>query len=132
MLAYYIDSAHGLVTTRVSGRLTFSDLVVHIHHLMRDPKFNSDFNSLIVAMDVEAVPPMAAVGTLAPLVRAWSKRRAGVKWAFVLPTEASRAAAESALSDVRLTTVETRCFVAESAALAWLERVSTPAGSAGR
>ena len=125
MIDYHIDVHRRVVTTRVTGRLTFSELASHLQRLIRDPKFSSEFNALIIAMDQNAVPSANAVSALAPMVRAWSKRRVGVKWAFVLPNQAARTFAESALNELRLTTLTTRCFLAESAAQAWLE--PTPA-----
>jgi hypothetical protein len=130
MIAHYVDPIRRIVTTRVSGRLTFGELAGHFQHLMRDPKFSPDFNALIVAMDAGAVPPPVTVSALAPLVRAWSYRRAGVRWAFVLPTPQTRALTESALHEVNLTTVATKCFLAESAAIAWLERAPVAQTSA--
>lgn len=121
MIAYHIDPLRRVVTTRVSGRLTLADLTGHMHQLLRDPKFRADYNALIIAMDLEAVPSANSVATFAPLVRAWSNRRAGAKWAFVLPTPATRTFAETALNEVRLSSIITRCFLAESSALAWLD-----------
>lgn len=121
MIDYHIDIHRRVVTTRVTGRLTFADLANHFQRLIRDPKFSSDFNALIIATNDDAVPSSGSVSALAPMVRAWSKRRTGVKWAFVLPSPAARTFADSALNELRLTSVTTRCFLAESAALAWLE-----------
>lgn len=120
MLAYHIDPARHIVTTRAAGRVTVADLTTHITRLMRDPAFSSDLNAMIIAADRAAVPGPVGVGAITPLVRAWSKRRAGVKWAFVLPDKASRDFAESALNEARLTAVTARCFLSEAAALAWL------------
>jgi hypothetical protein len=127
MIAYHVDSVRKIVVTRVSGRLTFGELAGHLHRLMRDPKFSPDYNALIVAMDAAAVPPPTSVSAFTPLVRAWSVRRVGVKWAFVLPTKETRAFAESALNEVKLTTLTTRCFLSEAAALGWLEPAAAPA-----
>lgn len=124
MIDYHIDVHRRVVTTRVTGRLTFADLANHFQRLIRDSKFSSDFNALIIATNEEAVPSAGSVSALAPMVRAWSKRRSGVKWAFVLPSPAARTFAESALNEIRLNSVTTRCFLAESAALAWLEPVA--------
>ena len=130
MIAYHVDSARKIVITRVSGRFTFGELAGHLHRLMRDPKFSPSFNALIVAMDVAAVPPPTSVSAFAPLVRAWSVRRAGVKWAFVLPTKETRAFAESALNEVKLTTLTSRCFLSEAAAMAWLDPVAPGSAAA--
>lgn len=121
MIDYHIDVHRRIVTTRVAGRLAFADLANHLQRLLRDPKFSGDYNALIVACDEQAVPAAGSVSAFGPMVRAWSKRRAGVKWAFVLPSQATRTFAESALNELRLTNLTTRCFLAESAALAWLE-----------
>ncbi len=121
MIDYHIDVHRRIVTTRIAGRLTFSDLATHFQRLIRDSKFSADFAALIVATDEAAIPSSASVSAWAPMVRAWSKRRAGAKWAFVLPSQKARTFAESALHEVRLTSINARCFLAESAALAWLE-----------
>ena len=121
MLDYHIDTARSVVVSRAVGRVTVAEVANHIIRLMRDPAFKPELNALIVAGDVNAVPGPVGVGALTPLVRAWSKRRAGVKWAFVLPNRTTRDFVESAIEQARLTAVTTRCFVAESAALAWLE-----------
>jgi hypothetical protein len=121
MLSYHIDSSRRIVTTRVSGRLTLSGLTEFLQKVFRDPKFDASYDALIVAMDADAVPPASAAAMMAPLVRSWSNRRSGARWAFVLPSEESRNAAELALNEVRLTAVVTRCFLSEAAAGAWLE-----------
>jgi hypothetical protein len=120
MLDYHIDPARNVVVTRALGRLTVAEVANHIIRLMRDPAFKPELNALIVAGDVNAVPGPVGVGALTPLVRAWSKRRAGVKWAFVLPNRATRDFVESAIEEARLNAVTTHCFVSENAALAWL------------
>lgn len=120
MLDYHIDLAHNAVVTRAAGRVTIGDLTNHLFRLMRDPNFKPELNALVVAENVNAVPSPTEVGTLTPLIRAWSKRRAGVKWAFVLPNRATLDFAESALGDLRLTAVTARCFISETTARAWL------------
>jgi hypothetical protein len=124
MLDYHIDPARNLIVTRAMGKITASELSTYFVRLMRDPVFQPELNALIIAVDVNAVPTANEVTLLAPLIRAWSKRRAGVKWAFVLPNQASRDFAESMLAQARLTAVTSRCFLSEAAAAAWLE----PAG----
>jgi hypothetical protein len=121
MIDYNIDSARNVAITRATGRISIAEVTNHLVRLMRDPAFRPELDALIVAGDVNAVPGPVGLGALTPLVRAWSKRRAGVKWAFVLPNRATREIVESALEEARLTAVATRCFVSESAALAWLE-----------
>lgn len=121
MLDYHIDVARGIVITRAVGRVTLSDLTNHLTRLMRDPAFRPELNALIIAADVSAVPGPVGMGAITPIVRAWSKRRAGVKWAFVLPDRTTRDYAESALDEARLTALSARCFLSESAALTWLE-----------
>ena len=124
MLDYHIDVPRGIVITRAIGRVTLADLTTHLTRLMRDSAFRPELNALIIAVNVDAVPNRVGVGAITPLVRAWSKRRAGVKWAFVLPNQATREFAESALNEARLTSVTARCFLSESSALAWLEPVT--------
>ena len=124
MLSCHIDPVRRIVITRVSGRLTAGALAEYLQRMFRDPKFDPSFDSLIIAMDVEAVPSPAVSSMLAPLVQSWSLKRSGSRWAFVLPGEAARDAAELALNQVRLSAVGTRCFLSEGAALAWLESAS--------
>lgn len=126
MLDYHIDLARNTVVTRAIGRVSISDLSVHLVRLMGDPLFKPELNALIVANDVSAVPSKTGVGVLTPLVRAWSKRRTGVRWAFVLPNRATLDFAELALGELRLTAVTARCFLSEAAAWGWLE--PEPAG----
>jgi hypothetical protein len=121
MLDYHIDPARNLIVTRAMGKITAGELSTYFVRLMRDPVFQPELNALIIAVDVSAVPTANEVMLLAPLIRAWSKRRAGVKWAFVLPNQASRDFAESMLAQARLTAVTSRCFLSEPAAAAWLE-----------
>jgi hypothetical protein len=123
MLDYHIDVARNIVTTRAAGRVNAADVSTYLIRLMRDPAFKAGLNALIVAMDASAVPGPVGVGALTPLIRAWSKRRAGVKWAFVLPDRATRDFVESAVEQARLTSVTARCFLSESAALAWLDPI---------
>jgi len=119
MLDYHIDAARNLVITRAAGRVSFADVSAHILRLLRDPAFKPELNAMIVAADAAAIPSPVGVGTLTPLFRVWSRRRAGVKWAFVFPDRASRDFAEAALIEARLA-VTSRCFLSESAALNWL------------
>lgn len=119
MLDYHIDAARNLVITRAAGRVTVGDVTTHIMRLMRDPAFKPELNAMIVAADVAAVPSAAGVSAITPLVRVWSRRRAGVKWAFVFPDKTSRDFAEAALNEARLAVIS-RCFLSESAALNWL------------
>lgn len=128
MIDYHVDVARRIVTTRVSGRISFSDFANHLQRILRDPKFHPDFNGLIVAATAAAVPSPTSIALIRPLVRVWSSRRAGVRWAFVLPDNDTRQFAESVLLDLRLTSVTTRCFTSESSALAWLESAASAVG----
>lgn len=125
MFAYHIDPTRRVAVTRVSGRLSTITLADYLPKLFRDPKFDPTFDAMVVAMDEEAIPPPSLAAMLAPLVRSWSAKRAGVRWAFVLPNEAAGQRAEMALNQVRLTAVATRCFVSEAAAFAWLDTPNT-------
>lgn len=127
MIDFHVDPLRGIVTTRVTGRVSLSDFAYHLQRILRDPKFKPEFNALIVATDPGAIPSSAAVSLVQPLVRAWSHRRAGARWAFVLPTNEARTLAESILLDLRLTSVATRCFLSEASALAWLDTSSANA-----
>jgi hypothetical protein len=120
MIDYQLDLPRRISTTRVTGRLRFAELANHFHRLLRDPEFRADFDALIVATDLAAVPPPSAVLTLGPLLRAWTSRRRGARWAVVLPTSESREFAEQALAAARLGEVSIRCFVSENEAFAWL------------
>jgi hypothetical protein len=120
MIDYHVDDARCIVVTRASGKVTIADVAGYLVRLMRDPSFRPELNALIIAGDVDAVPMTDGLSLIAPLVRAWSKRRAGVKWAFVLPDRATRDFAESALQRAQLTAVATRCFLSETAAIGWL------------
>lgn len=124
MLTHHIDAGHRLITTRASGKVTLGDIAAYLQRLIRDSKFSSDFNALIVVMDEQTVPPAATLKTFAPAVRAWSNRREGAKWAFVLPSAAAKALVDSALVEARLTSVLTKCFLSEGAALGWLGAVN--------
>jgi hypothetical protein len=125
MITHHIDPVRRIITTRVAGPLTVAGLSDYLPRLFRDPKFDASYNSLVVAMSADAVPSPAIAALLAPLVKTWSARRSGCRWAFVLPDRASREAAEMRLAQVRVTAVVTRCFVSEVAAIAWLESGTT-------
>lgn len=125
MLDYYVDPNHRLITTRVASRVSLGDLANHLQQILRDPKFCSDFNALIVVLDAAAMPAASSVELMKPLVKAWSSRRAGAKWALVLPDQAARGFAESALAALKLTSVSARCFLSKAAAMAWLEEAAT-------
>jgi hypothetical protein len=122
MIDYHVDPTHRIIVTRVAGRLSFGDFADHLQRIFRDAQFKAEFNALIVALDVAAVPSAATIDLLQPLVRAWSQRRAGAHWAFVLPDAATFAFAESALRTLKLTAVTPACFLSETAAMAWLEQ----------
>jgi hypothetical protein len=120
MIVYHIDVPRRLVTTRLAGRFSETEMLQHLLRIARDPKFEKDFNGLIVVADVAAVPTGPVVELLKPIVRTWSRRREGARWGFVLPTRETLEFVESGLVRLALTSVSTRCFLAESAALAWL------------
>jgi len=124
MLDYHIDTARNIVITRASGRVSVPDVTAYFVRLMRAPDFKPELNALIVVGDVSSIPGPVGVGALTPLIRAWSKRRAGVKWAFVLPNKTSRDFIEAAIDQARLTAVSARAFLSEASALAWLEPAS--------
>jgi hypothetical protein len=121
MIDYHIDTDRQLITTRGAGRITLADFAGHLQRILRDRKFNQAFNSLIIALDATAVPSPTTIQLLKPLVRAWSFRRSGVKWAIVLPDATSRALVEAALLEINLTNITARCFLSEGAAISWLE-----------
>jgi hypothetical protein len=123
MIDYQLDLRRRVVTTRVTGRFSFAELANYLHRLLRDPAFHADFDGVIIAVDPAAMPPPLAVASLAPLVRAWSSRRNGARWAFVLPSADAQKFAERALREVRLHHVTTECFLSEPEAAAWLEAV---------
>jgi hypothetical protein len=75
-------------------------------------------------LDEQTVPAGVALKSFAPAFRAWSGRREGARWAFVLPNTATKALVDSALVEARLTSVATKCFLSESAALGWLAPVA--------
>jgi hypothetical protein len=125
MIDYCVDVPRNLVVTRASGRLTVAEITNHLVRLMRDPAFKPELNSLIVAGDIHAVPGPVGVGALTPLIRAWSKRRAGARWAFVLPNRTTRDFVEAALEQAKLAAVTTCCFLSEDSALAWLAPTPT-------
>jgi hypothetical protein len=120
MIDYDLDLHRRIATTRVTGRLRFADLANHLHRLVRDRNFQANFDAMIVAMDGAAVPPPSSVNSLGPLLRAWSSRRHGARWAFVLPTPETQAFAIRALAEARLPDVQCRCFLSETDALDWL------------
>jgi hypothetical protein len=126
MIEYHIDTPRNVAITRAMGRVNVAEVTAHLVRLMRDPAFKPELNALIVVGKISTVPGPVGVGALTPLVRAWSKRRAGVKWAFVLPNRETRNFVESAIEQARLTAVTTRCFLSEEAALTWLAPVPTP------
>jgi hypothetical protein len=132
MLDYHIDAVRRVVTTRAMGRVTAADVASLLTRMMRDAGFRPELNALIIAADVDAIPGPVGIAAITPLVRAWSKRRAGVKWAFVLPDRATRDAVEQALHEARLTAVATRCFLAETSALAWLADADPPVSDSAR
>jgi hypothetical protein len=125
MIDFHVDPLRRIVTTRVMGRVSLTDFACHLQRILRDPKFSAEFNALIIATDATAIPSSTSINVVQPLIKAWSYRRAGARWAFVLPTAETKTFAESMLLELRLTSVATRCFLSESAALAWLETVAT-------
>lgn len=126
MIDHYVDPQRRIITTRVTGRASLTDFACHLQRILRDPKFSPDFNALIIATDATAIPSSTSIAIVQPLIKAWSYRRAGARWAFVLPSPDAKTMAESLLLDLKLTSVATRCFLTESSALAWLESAPAP------
>jgi hypothetical protein len=121
MIAYEVDVTRGVVTTRVLGRVSFAEFANHLHGILRDAGFKPHFDSLIVAMDREAIPAAASVRKIKTLVTAWSMWRSGVRWAVVVPDDAAKAVADSILHDLALIRVTARCFTSEVDAVTWLQ-----------
>ena len=124
MIDFHIDTARRLVITRAAGHVSYTDVVNHLQRIFRDAKFDPEYNALIVATDVSAVPSPTSIALISPLLKAWSKQRAGAKWAFVMPNAETKALVEEALHNLKLTAVSARCFNTEGAAFAWLETTS--------
>lgn len=127
MIDYHIDVSRHLITTRAAGHVSYAELAAYLHRLYRDPHFAPDLDGLIVAMDPDVVPTPLSIALLKPLIRAWSGRRAGAKWAIVMPDAATKDRAELLLHELKLA-VPTRCFTSEASALAWLEPAARAAG----
>jgi hypothetical protein len=129
MIDYHVDPERRVIVTRVAGRVSFGDFAEHLQRIFSDAQFKAEYNALIVALNIAAVPSAAAIELMKPLVRAWSRRRAGSRWAFVLPDPATQSFAEATLANLKLTAVTTACFASETAALGWLELPPPPAAS---
>jgi hypothetical protein len=123
MIDFSVDVIHRLVTTQVAGKVTFGEFTDYLQRILRAPGFNTQFDALIIAADAAAVPGRASLELIKPLVKAWSTFRSGVKWAIVLPDAGTLKFAESAVRDLRLSSVMVRCFDSEAAARTWLEPV---------
>jgi hypothetical protein len=120
MLTYELDTLGGLVVCRAQGRFGVLDVSDYIQTLAADPKFDPRFNALILVTEVAAIPPFPMLRFLHPLLDAWTARRGTAKWAFVLPNQAARAMAETALNHLSLNEVQARCFLTERDAREWL------------
>jgi len=131
MLDLHLDPAKNLLTTRVAGVVGVGELATKLYQAIRDPKFSSGMNGLIVALDNDAIPDPGRFSLLKPVLKVWITQRTGARWALVAPTELARDRAEALLVELKLGGA-IRCFTSEAAAVAWLQEASVAFGEAFR
>lgn len=120
MIEYTIDECQKLVRARMSGTTTLVDVVIHIANLAKDPKFNPAYNLIFeVAQDASFVV-LANEKEFRTLLKSWTQRRKGVKWAFWVPYGVTHAHMQFALGLLDQRDVEMRLFDSEHKALTWL------------
>lgn len=125
MITYVIDKTASLVICRVRSGISVLDVANYLQALMRDPNFTSRCNALILVTDTASIPPFDMLRYLNPLISGWAACRGAAKWAFVLPHEAARVLAETALQHISLHDVQAQCFVVEANARVWLAESTT-------
>jgi len=120
MINYVIDRGLRLVKARMTGSTGLVGLVTHIANLAKDPEFDPSFN-LIFEVDRDATFSILPVEPeLRSLMKQWTGRRKGVKWAFWAPFGVAYAHLEFALSVLYKGDVRMCLFDNEEAALQWL------------
>ncbi|MGB8356188.1 MAG: hypothetical protein WCD79_19985 [Chthoniobacteraceae bacterium] len=128
MIKYVIDREQRLVKARMSGATGLVGLVTHIANLAKDPAFDPSFNLLFeVAPDATfSILPIEA--ELQKLIKQWTTRRQGVKWAFWAPFGTAYAHLEFALGILYKGHVQMRLFDNEESAMNWLNETAPDQG----
>jgi len=120
MIEYTIDQDQKLVKARMSGTTTLVDLATHISSLAKNPKFDPAFN-LIFEVSQDATFSILATETeFRTLLKEWTERRKGAKWAFWVPFGVTHTHMQFALGLLDQRNVRMRVFEDEKSALDWL------------
>jgi hypothetical protein len=126
MITFDIEPANRLAVCRAENGVGVLEIANYLQALVRDPRFDPSFNSLIVAVDTTSIPTFGMLRFLDPIVATWTAQRGRAKWAVVVPNEAARALAVTELKHLTLNQVEARCFISETLAREWLGALSAP------
>jgi hypothetical protein len=120
MINYVIDKELRLVKARMTGSTTLVGLVTHISNLARDPDFDPSLNLIFEVAPDATFSILPVESEFRQLVKQWTSRRKGVKWAFWAPYGVTHAHMQFAIGTLDQNDVEMRLFEHEADALKWL------------
>ena len=120
MINYVIDRDLRLVKAKMTGSTDLVGLVTHIANLARDPAFDPTFHLIFEVTRDATFSILPVEYELQKLLKQWTARRKGVKWAFWAPFGVAYTHLEFALSVLYKGDVWMNLFDNEEAALQWL------------
>jgi hypothetical protein len=120
MINYTIDPQARLVRAHMSGVTTLVALATHISHLAKDPKFDPSYNLIFEVAQDATFSLLPVEEEFRQLLKHWTSRRKGVKWAFWSPFGVTHTHIQFALGLLDQKDVRMRLFEDEPSALKWL------------
>ncbi len=122
MIEYTIDCERALVCARITEQISPTDLMEYIQRLWRDDAFQPTYNA-IITIDVDDAEPVLRPPMLTDwrqILEEYARRRAGAKWAFVVPQALRRRIIGEAFAQMDMGTLQVMVFTTAEEAEAWL------------
>lgn len=121
-IEYEIDTEAGLVRVHCRGSFTIDQMIQHSQRVNRDPRFVAGMNTLTDLREAELVDEVQAIRRYVDHAAELEKLRGSCRWACLVADEAARDLIWSFNLVARSNgvSIETRAFLEEASALAWL------------
>lgn len=105
---------------RATGRLDFLQVAQTIERMVGD-RTAREARRAILVLDEDAFASLGTLAPLIPLVRHWSERVPGQRWAVVAPNHLCQALAKLTLPTLSPSVAAAQSFVSEPEAMEWLQ-----------
>ena len=129
MIDHAIDETERLISVRISGKSTDTDLILFFSQLLQNPKFEQTSNLLFLFSEDATLPALLVQQQLDRFLEGLAIRQQGTKWAFVSSNRTQLALTQLATENLNLGSVELQLFDAEHAARLWLTSGTPPPAS---